>query len=45
MLQRTVQYPLSETCSYVSKRPAGISYLSTLVIYTTPNISSFTKLV
>jgi len=29
----SVQYPLSETCSYVSKRPAGISYPGTLVYY------------
>jgi len=30
----SVQYPFSETCSYVSKCPAGISYLWTLVYYT-----------
>ena len=30
----SVQYPLSETCSYVSKCPAGISYLRTLVYQT-----------
>jgi len=29
----SVQYPLSETCSYVSKCPAGILYLWTLVHY------------
>jgi len=29
-----VQYSFSETCSYVSKCPAGISYLRTLVHYT-----------
>ena len=30
----SVQYPLPETCSYVSKCPAGISYLRTLVYNT-----------
>jgi len=29
-----VQYSFSETCSYVSKCPAGISYLRILVYYT-----------
>jgi len=30
----SAQYPLTETCSYVSKCPSGISYLWTLVYYT-----------
>jgi len=35
-----VQYPFSETCSYVSKCPAGISYLWTLVYYTMDQTSA-----
>jgi len=36
----SVKYPLSETCSYVSKCPAGISYLWKLVHYITHQTSA-----